>query len=244
MNLTSCRDYEALSRTASRWLHREIRRQPSALLCLATGGSPARAYDLFAEYGAVHPSTVRRLRVLKLDEWGGLDPKDPGTCESQLQRSVVRPLRLRSRYVGFRSNPAQPAAEAERLRRWLAANGPIDLCVLGLGLNGHLAFNEPAPFLQPHAHVATLSPTSLTHAMVQESRRRPKYGLTLGMTDLLQARRILLLVSGEAKRQPLARLLSGRISTDFPASFLWLHPAVTLLCDQACLTPARARGQS
>jgi galactosamine-6-phosphate isomerase len=83
------------------------------------------------------------------------------------------------------------------------------------------------------AHVAELSETSLTHAMISASGDRPRYGLTLGMADILQSRRILLLVTGAAKREPLSRLLSGEITTSFPASLLTLHSDVLLLCDAA-----------
>ena len=103
--------------------------------------------------------------------------------------------------------------------------------MLGLGVNGHLGFNEPGPHLHPYAHVARLSADSLRHAMLDQARTRPTHGLTLGMADLLQARQVLLLVSGAAKSGPLRKLLAGEITTDFPASLLWLHPNVTLLCD-------------
>ena len=169
---------------------------------------------------------------MKLDEWGGLAMDDPATCEAHLQRHVVKPLRLGKRYFGFASQPRDPETECARVRHWLEQNGPIDLCVLGLGVNGHLAFNEPAPFLRPHAHVATLSCALLRHAMLDETHGRPGFGLTLGIADLLQARRVLLLVSGPSKREPVKKLLSGEITPRFPASFLWLHPDVTMLGDR------------
>jgi galactosamine-6-phosphate isomerase len=105
--------------------------------------------------------------------------------------------------------------------------------VLGLGVNGHIGFNEPAAALELHAHVAQLSPASLEHAMLRQTTRRPTYGLTLGMADLLQSRDVLLLVTGAAKREALHRLLTGPIATDFPASLLQLHQNALILCDAA-----------
>src|SRR6185436_10169248 len=121
---------------------------------------------------------------------------------------------------GFQSDPADPAAECQQIAIWLAENGPIDLCVLGLGLNGHLAMNEPADALQPFVHMAELSPMTLQHPMLANSRRRPRFGLTLGMADLFQSKKVLLLVSGSAKRKQMTQLLAQRITTQFPASFL------------------------
>jgi galactosamine-6-phosphate isomerase len=226
-------DHEAMSRFAVEWIAGSIAAKAESLLCLATGSTPTRTYELLAERYAGNPRLLAEARLLKLDEWGGLAMDDPASCQAHLRRIVVDPLGLADRYIAFQSQPADPTAECQRIAAWLQHNGPIDLCVLGLGTNGHLGFNEPAPFLQPHAHVARLSAASLGHAMLVEARSRPAYGLTLGMADLLQARQILLLVSGPAKREPLRQLLRGQISTQFPASLLHLHPSALILCDSA-----------
>lgn len=224
-------DHETMSRYAADWLAGHLLEKPDALVCLASGATPTRAYELLAERHVAEPRLFDRMRVIKLDEWGGLAMDDPASCEQHLRRVLIDPLGLTDRYVAFDGQNPTPDDECNRVARWLAENGPIDVCVLGLGVNGHIGFNEPGPFLQPHAHVAKLSPTSLTHAMIRHAAVRPTYGLTLGMADLLQSRHILLLVSGPTKREPLARLLTAPISTEFPASLLTLHGNVTLLCD-------------
>jgi len=226
-------DYEAMSCQAAEWLVDHIQQQPTALVCLAAGSTPQRTYELLADQGAREPALVADCRFIKLDEWGGLAMNDPATCEHQLRRLLIDPLRIGDRYTAFHSRPDDPAAECDRIACWLAANGPIDIAVLGLGINGHIGFNEPAEVLQPHAHVAQLSDASLTHDMLGRTTGRPSFGITLGMADLLQAREILFLASGPAKREPLRRQLSGELTTLFPASLLHLHPRVTLLCDQA-----------
>jgi galactosamine-6-phosphate isomerase len=220
-----------MSRHAADWLVERLRENSDALVCLASGNTPTRAYEILAAHYAAERKLFERMRAIKLDEWGGLAMDDPGSCEHHLRRTVIDPLGLNDRYVAFDGQSPAPADECDRIARWLAENGPIDLCVLGLGVNGHLGFNEPGPILQPHAHLAQLSPASLAHAMLSRTTVRPTFGLTLGIADILQSRRILLLVSGAAKRDPLARLLDGSISTQFPASLLSLHASVTLLCD-------------
>jgi galactosamine-6-phosphate isomerase len=228
-----CEDGESLSRRAAQHVLTALTHKPNLLLCAASGSTPVRTYQLLAEQCALKPDEFRSLRVVKLDEWGGLAPDDPGTCEHQVRNFVVAPLGVTpDRYFGFASNPSDPAAECDRIRRRLAAEGPIDLCVLGLGLNGHLALNEPAPYLQAEAHVASLADGTLRHPMLANSRARPAYGLTLGMAEILASREILLLVSGTKKRAPMQKLLRREVATDFPASFLWLHPHWTLLCDR------------
>lgn len=226
-------DHEAMSQAAADRIADALGARPDAILCLATGATPTRAYESLVARRSADPRRLERVRVLKLDEWGGLDDDDPATCEHYLRGLVVDPLELRDRYIGFAARPDDPEAECRRIAEWLARHGPIDLCVLGLGVNGHLGFNEPGTSLLPHAHVARLSEASLGHAMLDRARRRPSYGLTLGMADILRSRQILLLVSGPAKQAPLERLLSGPIATEFPASFLQVHPDVTILCDRA-----------
>jgi len=226
-------DYEAMSRRAADFIVEQIRSKPDLLMCVATGSSPKRAYELLAGKRRDEPQLFERLRVLKLDEWGGLPPNHPGTCEMYVRRLLIEPLGISAeRYLTFRGDAADPVAERGRVCEMLRQHGPIDLCVLGLGLNGHLGMNEPADELTPGPHVAPLSAETARHSMIRNANPPVRFGLTLGMGDLLRSRLILLLVNGAAKRDALRRLMSGRVTTQFPASLLWLHGGVTCLCDR------------
>ena len=173
------------------------------------------------------------MRVLQIDEWCGLAPGSPATCHADLQTKLLGPLHMTpDRYKGFRTDAADPESECSRIACWLAASGPIDICILGLGANGHVAMNEPAAALTPHAHVAELAPSSQRHALLRNLAKKPRYGVTVGMGDILRSRRILMLVNGKRKRPALSRVMKPGITTRFPASFLWLHPDATVLCDR------------
>lgn len=226
-------DYHALSEEAAETIAHELRAKPDLLLCTATGSSPTGTYARLAELRGAEPGLFKALRIVKLDEWGGLAIDDPGACEAYLRHHVLEPLGVsRDRYVAFRSDPEDPEGECRRVARLLEQQGPIDVCVLGIGLNGHIALNEPGPTLSPHAHIAELTEQSRRHVMLKQTKTQVRYGLTLGVADILRSRKILLLVSGAAKKDVLARLLAARIATDFPASLLWLHRDVTILCDR------------
>lgn len=236
MNPVVYPDYESLSRGAMGLIMEQLRANPSLLLCAATGETPTLTYDLLAAQRKHQQNLFHSLHVVKLDEWGGLPMDDPGSCEMYLQNHLIQPLGIPAeRYLGFRSDVSDPKLECSRIQDALEKQRPIDLCVLGLGANGHLALNEPADELCPHAHVAQLSEQSLKHTMLAHSKQ-PSYGMTLGMADILQSKTILLLVSGAHKRNVLQRLLSGAISTKFPASFLWLHNKVVVMCDQKAVS--------
>lgn len=224
--------HEAVSRHAAGLVIRQLTRKHDSLLCLATGGTPTRLYDLLRDRAQRKPALFRQARLLKLDEWGGLSMDNPATCEHYLQNALIKPLGLQRRYHGFRSDPLDPETECRRMASWLRRHGPIDLCILGLGINGHLALNEPASALRAESHVARLSSESLQHGMLKSSLKLPRYGLTLGLGEIMQSDTILLLVSGASKRAPMRQLLQPEVRTDFPASFLHLHPRVQLLIDR------------
>ena len=218
----------ALAAAASQIIFQAIQKKPDLLLCAATGNTPTLTYQALVAQKSLFP--VDQLRIFKLDEWGGVPMDHPGTCESYLQEHFIRPLNIsRDRYFSFQSNPADPQQECARIQKLLQQEGPIDLCVLGLGVNGHLAFNEPGAYLQPHCHIAQLTQDSLGHSMAKDMQGAKLYGLTLGMSDILAAREILLLISGPSKVEITKQLLDKKISTQLPASFLWLHPNVQVL---------------
>jgi len=232
MNIVYCTDYESMSAQAASLVISEVEQRSDLLLGAATGRSPDGLYRQLVKQSEESRRFFAKLRIVKLDEWGGLPENDPGSCEHYLRTRLLEPLAISpDRYIAFASTSSEPSEECERIRLELARRGPIDLCILGLGVNGHLGFNEPGPSLIPFCHVARLSAESRRHAMVKTVSDKPRFGLTLGMREILASRRIILLVAGEGKKQALDGLRTGVVSTTLPASFLWLHPNVDCLID-------------
>lgn len=239
MNVISCESYDRLSARAAALVIEEVERKPDLLLCAATGNSPIGLYAALARKASADRGFFAALRIVQLDEWGGMPAEDPGSAERYLRTRLLAPLDIsRDRYIGFASTAADPSAECGRIRSELDRRGPIDVCILGLGVNGHVGFNEPGPALVPRCHVAQLSQESRRHAMVRGMARPPEFGLTLGMRELLASQRLILLVTGEEKDRALAGLLSGVVSTTLPASFLWLHRNVDCLIDRGTVRHA------
>jgi galactosamine-6-phosphate isomerase len=233
MNYFVLDTYEDLGLRAAEIFMEQLKVNKGLLACAATGSTPTGLYTRLAEIARETPSLFSALRVMKLDEWYGLPMNDPGSCESYLRTSLLQPLNIgNDRYFSFNSEAKDPEAECLGISTLLDLNGPIDLCILGLGTNGHIAFNEPGASLTAHPHLATLARSSQSHPMVADRGVRPEYGLTLGMAGILQSRMILLLVSGAAKRDVVQNLLSRRITTALPASLLWLHPNAVCLMDR------------
>jgi galactosamine-6-phosphate isomerase len=230
-----CRDYEEMSRRAAAFVIGAATAKRDFLLCAPTGHSPAGLYQELIREGARQPDLLPDFRVVKLDEWLGVPPGDAVSCEHYLQSRLVGPLAIAAeRYLSFDSQTNDPERECARVSAELERQGPIDVCILGLGRNGHVGLNEPAPSLQPDCHVAKLSEETLGHAMMSGRETKPAFGLTLGMGDILASRKIVLLVTGKGKERAIEKFLEAKITTDLPASFLWLHQDVEVLLDDSC----------
>jgi len=230
-----CRDYEEMSRQAAARVIAAATAKSDFLLCAPTGNSPTGLYEELIRERGKNPDLLRSLRVVKLDEWLGVPPEDPVSCEHYLQSRVVGPLQIAAeRYFSFDSETKDPIRECARIGAELERQGPIDVCILGLGRNGHMGLNEPGSSVQPHCHVAELSAETLGHAMFGARNPKPAFGLTLGIGDIIASRKILLLVTGAGKQRAIARFLEATVTTDLPASFLWLHQDVEVLLDDSC----------
>ena len=111
----------------------------------------------------------------------------------------------------------------------------MDICILGLGKNGHIAFNEPAAYLQAGFHKAILAESTIQHDPALSQGLEPAFGWCVGMQGILQTKKIIFLVTGKGKQEAIRRILAGGITTQLPASFLWMHPNVECLIDRNSL---------
>ena len=236
MKITYFDNYEDMSENAAGLLVAELKRKKDSLACCATGGSPLGLYQRIAKMYPKEEGLFEQMRLLKLDEWGGIPMTDPNSCHSYLHDNILVPLKISSdRYIAFDSEAKNVEEECKRIQQTIDKTGPIDFCILGLGKNGHLGFNEPADFLQGDCHVAHLATTTVQHSMVQTMTKTPTFGMTIGLKDILGSRKILLLITGSQKQGAIKRLMTKEISTQLPASFLWLHSDVECLIDKTSL---------
>jgi glucosamine-6-phosphate deaminase len=236
-------DYQGMSRAAAGLIDAAVRAKPDVVLALPTGATPVATYAALA---ALHRDTGTdwsRVTTFNLDEYCDVGPDDPESYAAYMRRHLFSAVNLDPRRCHLPDGLApDAAAEAERYERAVDGAGGIDLAVLGVGVNGHLGFNEPGESLTAATHVAELAEETwrrnfphLTAASAGDPalRRRYRQAYTMGIGTILQARRILLLASGGEKRQALERAIDGRVTPRNPASFLGLHGDVTLVLDEA-----------
>ncbi|NND16658.1 MAG: galactosamine-6-phosphate isomerase [Eudoraea sp.] len=237
MKIIDCSDYDEMSHLASNSVLAELKNNTDQLFCTATGSSPIGLYKNLALAYQDNAQYFQAVRILMLDEWHGLPAGDPASCDSYIKEHVLGPLSIPSeRYFSFRNNAPEPEKECERMEAIISQQGPIDICILGIGMNGHLGFNEPSTELTPGCHVATLSADSKEHAMISGSASKPEFGLTLGIKAILDSKKIILLLTGPSKKEVIKDLLAKKISTQLPASLLWHHSNVECYVDQLSAT--------
>ena len=198
-------------------------------LCAATGNSTLGVYKTLQSRNLTTPGIYQDMKMITLDEWVGLSNNDQGSCAHYLQHHLLDPLDLKpDNFIAFNGMAANPEDECVRMRNQLAKLGPFDICILGLGKNGHLGFNEPGVF-RDYCHVARLTQESMTHQMIKGSEKEPELGLTIGMREILASRSIIMMVSGEGKEEAKRAFFSKKITRSCPASMLWGHPRVDCL---------------
>lgn len=235
---------EAVAQRAATLLLRACLERPRRPLGLATGRTMAPIYGAFAALAASRSSRERQaLRQhwcsFNLDEYVGLGPTDSGSFAAEMGRGLCGPLALDPDRVHLPDGrAADPAAEASRYGDALRQAGGVGLQLLGLGLNGHVGFNEPpcGPDSRCRCvHLCASTRQANAAAFGGDPARVPARAITLGLADILQAERILLVVTGATKAPVLRRLLGSSPSDDLPASWLHTHPAVCLLADADAL---------
>jgi glucosamine-6-phosphate deaminase len=214
-----------------------VREKPSLVLGLPTGRTPLNAYrELVALYrrGQVDFS---RVTTFNLDEFLGLAPDDPSSFRAYMERHLFQHVNLAPERIHFFDGSAERAErECARYDVQLAAAGGLDLLLLGIGPNGHVAFVEPGESLQAGSHRARLSRESrqaVASFFGDDAWKVPMAALTLGMAALLQARRVILLAFGVNKAAAVTAMLRGPITPLCPASFLQLHGNVEVWVDAA-----------
>ena len=243
-NLVACADGAAVAEHVAACLLGDRQRWPDQPLGLATGRTMEPVYGALVK--AVHALPVveqQRLRQqwlsFNLDEYVGLAPGDAGSFAAFMARHLQQPLALGMDQVRLPAGLASdPGAEAQRYATDLARCGGLGLQLLGLGLNGHVGFNEPpCPATAPCRclELSTATREQNAAAFGGDAQAVPERAITLGLAEILAAKRLLLVVTGAAKAEVLARLLAEQPSPELPASWLQGHPNLTLVVDQAAL---------
>lgn len=215
---------------------REIsQQQPDPLFCIASGDTPLGCYQQLVNLRNKGLLDTQHWQMIALDEWLGLGLEDAGSCADVISRHFTRPLGIQPQNsFFFNGKTADPQLHCHEAQQYIAARGGIDLAILGLGMNGHIGLNEPGTPPGSGAHVMQLD--AITATVGQKYFQQPvslQRGITLGLGDLLQAKKLLLLATGSKKAGIVKKVLEEEPQQGIPATWLKTHPDFTFIIDQA-----------
>ncbi|HKB80222.1 MAG TPA: glucosamine-6-phosphate deaminase [Thermoanaerobaculia bacterium] len=231
MNWETFADYGALSDRAASILLAAIGDDPHVVLGLPTGSTPVGMYDRVVAECAREYRCFRDVVTFNLDEYVGIPRDHAGSYAHFMQQHLFDHIDIRPENAHIPNGMAPDrGVECARYERAIGGAGGLGLTFLGLGSNGHIAFNEPGTPFDSRTHVVALSEsTRRANAPFFLDQRVPTHAITMGIGTILESRAVVLLASGEKKREAIERLRSGEESVNFPASVLGRHPNVRVL---------------
>lgn len=233
MKLFISDSYETMSKKAAEDLKNIIQTFANPLICTASGDSPKGLYKELVDLVKKDQLDISKSYFLGLDEWVGMYGNDEGSCRYYLNKQLFNPLQVNENKICFFNGRAKDLeSECDRVEKFINKNNGIDVAIVGLGQNGHVGMNEPGTSSSLHSHVADIA--TETQQIGQKYFKEKKLitkGLTLGIANLMEAKNVILLVSGNKKAAIVKRILEEEISEQLPASFLRLHKNFIIYLD-------------
>ncbi|MGN0393658.1 MAG: glucosamine-6-phosphate deaminase [Bariatricus sp.] len=237
MKIYKTKNYDAMSRTAANIISAQVIKKPNCVLGLATGSSPIGTYKQLVDWYNKGDINFAQVTTVNLDEYKGLTRDNDQSYYYFMHENLFDHVNIKASYLpdGTKEDAEEECRHYEEIIRSL---GGVDLQLLGLGHNGHIGFNEPADHFPKETHCVDLQERTI------EANKRffasiddvPRQAYTMGIGTIMNARKILIIVSGEDKADIVRDAFFGPITPAVPASILQLHPDVTLVADEAALS--------
>ncbi|SEO17596.1 glucosamine-6-phosphate deaminase [Amphibacillus marinus] len=236
MNIITVTDYQAMSDWACQHLIKRINELEQPVLGLATGSTPEGMYSSLINAYQNKQISFENVISFNLDEYVGLPSDDHNSYNYFMHDKLFNHIDIKGKNAhlpnGIASSPDQECQDYEKL---ITQTNGIDLQILGIGLNGHIGFNEPGTPFSSRTHVVELDDlTREANARFFASKDDvPTHAITMGIATIMESKEIILLISGENKAEALKQLIESDVTEDFPASILQKHPNLTIVADEA-----------
>jgi len=233
MKLNIYPDNQTLSARVADEVIALIKRIPDAVFCLASGDTPRLACQLIAQRVINEGIDFGRCTFVGLDEWLGVPPDNEGSCNNFFKTLLIDPLGLSPNQTFlFDALAKNPQEECKKMDERIFNKGGIDLMVVGIGMNGHIGFNEPGISVELYSHVADLADSTITVGQKYFSSPTDlKLGITLGLKHLMESKRVILMANGMKKARVIADAVGGQVSNEFPATIIQRHQNAEVAID-------------
>lgn len=226
--------YEMLSAAAAELIINAVKKKPQTVFCFASGDTPKLTYQLLTAAATKDKVDFSHCTFIGLDEWVGIPPENPGSCQYFLQTYLIQPLGLLPDKVHlFNALAADPQQECDRMNTLIFEKKGIDFMLVGVGMNGHVGFNEPGTSITLNAHVINLDSTTLSVGQKYFSAEVPaSKGITIGLQQVLEAGTLLMMANGKKKAAIIKQSLEEEITNHTPASLIRHHANGILMIDE------------
>ena len=239
MIIYRAKDYKDMSRKAANIISAQVIMKPNCTLGLATGSTPLGIYDQLTEWYKKGDLDFSAVHSVNLDEYRGLPKENDQSYYYFMHKNLFDHVNIRSENTNV-PNGMEPDAEKEcrRYEKLIADLGGIDLQLLGLGHNGHIGFNEPGEAFEKETHCVDLQERTIeaNKRFFESADEVPRQAYTMGIKTIMQAKKILVAVSGEDKAEIVKKAFFGPVTPTVPASILQMHNDVTVVADEAALS--------
>ncbi|NJK87327.1 MAG: glucosamine-6-phosphate deaminase [Bacteroidales bacterium] len=210
-----------------------IKNKPDALLCFPAGETSVSAFKCLADMNKKGEVDFSRCKIVGLDEWAHLGSMSTENCRSFMDRNLFNHINVKSQNLCFFDGEAQNLGlECKRTDDFIRKFGPVDMMLLGVGMNGHIGLNEPGVDFNKYSHVIELD--EVTKVVGQKYFSKPVEltgGITLGMNYFMESKMVILQISGTKKVPVVKRLLESEVTNAFPASLAKKHSNAYLMID-------------
>ncbi|MCM1130429.1 MAG: glucosamine-6-phosphate deaminase [Roseburia sp.] len=238
MELIRCKNYEEASKVAGEIISASIKAKPNIVLGLATGSSPIGTYKKLIRDYENEVISFKNVKTYNLDEYVGIDRSCPQSYYYFMNENLFDHIDIDKNNVHIPyANPSNLEASCKEYSKKLA-KAKVDIQLLGIGANGHIGFNEPqTPFDQKTFIVQLTDKTRQDNQRFFSSLAEvPTQAITMGIAEIMKAKKIVLIATGKNKAQAVKRLLAKEVTPDFPASVLHLHNDVVVITDEEALS--------
>ena len=235
MRVIVCENYEQVSKEAAKIIAAQVHLKPNCVLGLATGSTPVGAYNELVDMYKKGEIDFKDVKTFNLDEYYPITRDNDQSYYYFMHDNLFNYINIPVESIHvLNGEVSDPEKECKDYEKCIEAHGGIDLQLLGIGRNGHIAFNEPDENLVADTHVTALTDDTIdaNARFFADIKDVPTKSLTMGMASIMKARKILILINGAGKAQALKKLLSGEISTMCPATMLNMHSDVVVICDK------------
>lgn len=239
MKIIRAKDYNDMSRKAANIISAQVIMKPNCVLGLATGSTPIGTYAQLVEWYQKGDLDFSEVTTVNLDEYKGLTRENEQSYYYFMNDNLFSKVNIKLERT-FLPDGMEPDSDkaCSDYNRIIASVGGVDLQLLGLGHNGHIGFNEPGMAFEAETHCVNLTESTMkaNQRFFSSADDVPKQAYTMGIKTIMQAKKILVVVSGEDKASILKEVLTGPITPKVQASVLQLHNDVTIVADEAALS--------